>query len=56
MKTINYFQFEEWLRPYTFDEINAICNEAEADDEADKLLSCDFVHAEMERLNPWLCK
>ena len=46
----------EWLRPHTTEEINAICDEAEADDEADRLLNCDFVHAEMERLNPWLCK
>lgn len=47
---------EEWLHPQTFEEINTICDEAEADDEADRLLSCDFVHAEMERSNPWLCK
>ena len=47
---------EEWLRPHTMQEIQAICEEAEADDEADRLLSSDFVHAEMERLNPWLCK
>ena len=47
---------EEWLRPHTMEEINAICDEAEADDEADRLLTCDYVHAEMERLNPWLCK
>lgn len=46
----------EWLRPHTMEEINAICDEAEADDEADRLLTCDYVHAEMERLNPWLCK
>lgn len=46
----------EWLRPHTMEEINEICDEAEADDEAGDLLSCDFVHAEMERLNPWLCK
>ena len=47
---------EEWLRPHTLEEIQAICDEAEADDEAGNLLSSDFVHAEMERLNPWLCK
>lgn len=47
---------EEWLRPHTMEEIQAICEESEADDEADRLLSSDFVHAEMERLNPWLCK
>ncbi len=47
---------EEWLSPHTMEEIQAICDEAEADDEADTLLSSDFVHAEMERLNPWLCK
>lgn len=47
---------EQWLRPHTMEEIHAICDEAEADDEADRLLSCDSVHAEMERLNPWLCK
>ena len=47
---------EEWLRPHTMQEIQAICEEAEADDVADRLLSSDFVHAEMERLNPWLCK
>lgn len=46
----------EWLRPYTMGELHAICDEAEADDEADRLLSSEFVHAEMERLNPWLCK
>ena len=46
----------EWLRPHTMVELHAICDEAEADDEADRLLSSDFVHAEMERLNPWLCK
>ena len=46
----------EWLRPHTIEELHAICDEAEADDEADRLLGCDFVHAEMERLNPWLCK
>ena len=44
---------EEWLRPHTMEEIQAICDEAEADDEADRLLSSEFVHAEMERLNPW---
>ena len=43
----------EWLRPYTMGELHAICDEAEADDEADRLLSSEFVHAEMERLNPW---
>lgn len=43
----------EWLRPHTMEELHAICDEAEADDEADRLLSSDFVHAEMERLNPW---
>jgi hypothetical protein len=36
------------------EEIQAICEEAEADDEADTLLSSDFVHAEMELRNPWL--
>ena len=46
----------EWLRPHTMEELHAICDEAEADDEADRLLSSDFVYAEMERLNPWLCK
>lgn len=46
----------EWLRPHTMEEINEICDEAEADDEADRLLTSDYVHAEMERLNPWLCK
>lgn len=46
----------EWLRPHTMEEINAICDEAEADDEADRLLSSSYVYAEMERLNPWLCK
>ena len=45
---------EKWLRPHTMDEIHAICEEALADDEADRLLSSDFVHEEMERLNPWL--
>ena len=45
---------EKWLRPHTLEEIQAICDEAEADDEADRLLSSDFVHEEMERLNPWL--
>ena len=44
----------EWLRPHTMEEIQAICEEAEADDEADTLLSSDFVHAEMERRYPWL--
>lgn len=46
----------EWLRPHSMEEINAICDEAEADDEADRLLTSDYVYAEMERLNPWLCK
>ena len=47
---------EEWLGPPTMEELHAICDEAVADDEADKLLNSDFVHEEMERLNPWLCK
>ena len=46
----------EWLCPHTKEEINAICDEAEADDEADRLLTSDYVYTEMERLNPWLCK
>ena len=56
MLTKPYPQIEEWLRSHTIEEINAICNEAKADDEADRLSICDFVHAEMERLNPWLYK
>ena len=44
----------EWLRPHTMEEIQAICEEAEADDESGTLLSSDFVHAEMELRNPWL--
>lgn len=44
----------EWLRPHTMEEIQAICNEAEADDKADTLLSSDLVHAEMGRRNLWL--
>lgn len=44
----------EWLHPHTMEEIQAICEEAEADDEADTLLSSDFVQAEMELRNPWL--
>lgn len=46
----------EWIRPHTLEEIHAICDEAEADDEAERLLNCDYVHSEMKRLNPWLCK
>ena len=44
----------EWLRPHTMEENQAICEEAEADDEAATLLNSDFVHAEMELRNPWL--
>lgn len=46
----------KWICPHTKEEINAICDEAEADDEADRLLTSDYVYTEMERLNPWLCK
>ena len=46
----------EWLCPHTKEEINAICDEAEAYDEADRLLTSDYVYTEMECLNPWLCK
>lgn len=45
---------EKWLRPHTMDKIHAIYEEALTDDEADRLLSSDFVHEEMGRLNPWL--
>ena len=46
----------EWLRPHTLEEIHAICDEAEADDEADRLLGCEEVFATMESKFPWLCK
>lgn len=46
----------EWLRPHTMEEINAICDEAEADDEADRLLDSKQVFSMMESKYPWLCK
>jgi len=46
----------QWLGPLTDEEIDEIFGEAEADDEADRLLSSDSVYDEMERLNPWLNK
>ena len=46
----------EWLCPHTKEEINAICDEAEADDEADRLLDSEQVFAMMESKYPWLCK
>ena len=46
----------EWLRPHTLEEIHAICDEAEADDEADRLLEGKQVFAMMESKYPWLCK
>ena len=47
---------EEWLRPFTMEELNRRMDEVEADDEADNLLSSEKVFAEMERKYPWLCK
>ena len=47
---------EEWLRPFTVEELNRRMDEVEADDEADNLLSNEEVFAEMERKYPWLCK
>ena len=47
---------EEWLRPFTMEELNRRMDEVEADDEADNLLSSEEVFAEMERKYPWLCK
>ena len=46
----------EWLRPHTLEEMHAICDEAEADDEADRLLGCEQVFATIESKYPWLCK
>ena len=40
---------EEWLRPFTMEELNRRMDEVEADDEADNLLSSEEVFAEMER-------
>lgn len=31
---------EQWLHPHNMEEIHAICDEAESDDKADRLLSC----------------
>ena len=47
---------EEWLCPFTMEELNRRMDEVEADDEADNLLSSEEVFAEMERKYPWLCK
>lgn len=46
----------EWLRPHSMEEIQIICDEAEADDEANKLLDSSQVFAMMESKYPWLCK
>ena len=46
----------EWLCPHTKEEINAICDEAEADDEAYRLLDSEQVFAMMESKYPWLCR
>ena len=46
----------EWLRPFTMEELNRWMDEAEANDDADDLLTSEEVFAEMERKYPWLCK
>ncbi|MBQ8224631.1 MAG: hypothetical protein IJZ86_04705 [Bacteroides sp.] len=47
---------DEWLRPFTMEELHRRMDEAEADDEEDNLLSSEEVFAYMERKYPWLCK
>ena len=43
---------EEWLRPFTMEELTRRMDEVEADDEADNLLTSEEVFAEMERKYP----
>lgn len=47
---------EEWLRPFTMEELHRRMDEAEAEIEAGEVMTSEEVFAEMERKYPWLCK
>lgn len=45
---------EEWLCPFTMDELHLRIDEAEAEIEAGEVMSCEEANAEIRRLLPWL--
>mgnify|MGYP003468263157 FL=1 len=45
---------EEWLRPFTMEELNRRMDEAEAEIEAGEVMTCEEANAEIRRLLPWL--
>ena len=45
---------EEWLRPFTMEELNRRMDEAEVEIEAGEVMTCEEANAEIRRLLPWL--
>ena len=45
---------EEWLRPFTMEELNLRMDEAEVEIEAGEVMTCEEANAEIRRLLPWL--
>lgn len=47
---------EEWLRPFTMEQLHQWMDEAEAEIEAGEVMTSEEVFAYMESKYPWLCK
>ncbi len=45
---------EEWLRPFTMEELHQRMDEAEAEIEAGEVMTNEEANAEIRRLLPWL--